>query len=136
MVETLSAVALHATIACTDDASIVGSSPLHWAILYYSLVSCLIKACLAYCSVCARTRGHTLYSLIHTSVYDSCAHDLVSHLVSGFSATVLAYGETGAGTTYTMCGPANSYRARGIIPRAIAQVREGGFSCLRWLSCW
>ena len=32
-VQTLGAVALHATTACTDDASIVGLSPLNWAIV-------------------------------------------------------------------------------------------------------
>ena len=37
-VQTLGAVALHTTIACTDDASIVGLSPLNWTIL----VSCLV----------------------------------------------------------------------------------------------
>ena len=31
-VQTLSAVALHATTACTDDSSIVGLDPLNWAI--------------------------------------------------------------------------------------------------------
>ena len=30
---TLSAVALHATTACTDDTSIVGLGPLNWAIV-------------------------------------------------------------------------------------------------------
>ena len=37
-VQTLGAVALHTTTACTDDASIVGVGPLNWAIL----VSCLV----------------------------------------------------------------------------------------------
>ena len=32
-VQTLGTVALHATTACTDDASIVGLSPLNWAIV-------------------------------------------------------------------------------------------------------
>ena len=31
-VQTLGAVALHATTDCTDDASIVGLGPLNWAI--------------------------------------------------------------------------------------------------------
>ena len=32
-VQTLGAVTLHATTACTDDASIVGLSPLNWAVV-------------------------------------------------------------------------------------------------------
>ena len=32
-VQTLGAVTLHATTACTDEASIVGLSPLNWAIV-------------------------------------------------------------------------------------------------------
>ena len=32
-VQTLGAVGLHATTACTDDASIVGLGPLNWAIV-------------------------------------------------------------------------------------------------------
>ena len=42
-VETLSAVILHATTDCTDDASIVGLGPLKWAI---------ILPCLACCRIC------------------------------------------------------------------------------------
>ena len=36
-VQTLGVVVLHTTTACTDDASIIGLSPLNWAI-----VSCLV----------------------------------------------------------------------------------------------
>jgi len=37
-------------------------------------------------------------------------------------ATIMAYGQTGAGKTFTMTGDTSNYRLRGIIPRAIAQV--------------
>ena len=37
-------------------------------------------------------------------------------------ATIMAYGQTGAGKTFTMTGDTGNYRLRGIIPRAISQV--------------
>jgi len=38
------------------------------------------------------------------------------------SGTVMCYGQTGAGKTFTMTGSAESYQNRGIIPRAISQL--------------
>lgn len=34
----------------------------------------------------------------------------------------MAYGQTGAGKTYTMTGATESYRQRGIIPRALSEI--------------
>jgi kinesin family protein 4/21/27 len=55
-------------------------------------------------------------------VYSSCVSDLVDAVVEGYNATVLAYGPTGSGKTYTMgtgsalhCMP----EQQGIIPRVI-----------------
>jgi kinesin family protein 6/9 len=65
-------------------------------------------------------------SVIHNasqdSVYDECASDIVSSVVDGYSGTVIAYGQTGAGKTYTMLGNSASYQQRGIIPRALSDV--------------
>jgi len=36
----------------------------------------------------------------------------------------MAYGQTGAGKTFTMTGDTSNYRLRGIIPRAISQVTD------------
>ena len=41
-VQTLGAVALHATTACTDDASTVGLNPLNCAIVYCPALSCML----------------------------------------------------------------------------------------------
>lgn len=38
------------------------------------------------------------------------------------SGTVMCFGQTGAGKTYTMTGSTESYKQRGIIPRAIQEV--------------
>lgn len=55
-------------------------------------------------------------------VYDSCVADLVSAVVEGYNATVLAYGPTGSGKTYTM-GTGSALHCmeeqQGIIPRVI-----------------
>ena len=46
--------------------------------------------------------------------YDEC-----DCLVPG---TLMCYGQTGAGKTYTMTGATENYKDRGIIPRAITQL--------------
>merc|ERR1719379_2584007 len=38
------------------------------------------------------------------------------------NGTILCYGQTGAGKTYTMTGVPNSYTHRGLIPRAIGEI--------------
>jgi len=38
------------------------------------------------------------------------------------SGTVMCYGQTGAGKTFTITGSTESYQNRGIIPRAISQL--------------
>ena len=59
-VKTLSAVALHTTTACMDDA----------ITLDYSLVSCM--PCLAFCKVCARTHVHIrTIAFVHACAYIS-----------------------------------------------------------------
>jgi len=55
-------------------------------------------------------------------VYDSCAADIVDSVLEGYNGTILAYGQTGAGKTFTMCGGSQSYKYRGIIPRSISHV--------------
>ena len=65
-----------------------------------------------------------LHNASQESVYSCCASDLVTRVLDGYNATILAYGQTGAGKTHTMTGPGTSpnFALRGIIPRAIAQV--------------
>lgn len=43
-------------------------------------------------------------------------------MLDGFNATIMAFGQTGAGKTYTMTGSSTNYAQRGIIPRAISQL--------------
>jgi kinesin family protein 6/9 len=58
-------------------------------------------------------------------VYEAIARDIVhGATVDGVNGTILAYGQTGAGKSFTMIGDTRNYAHRGIAPRAIAQVFE------------
>ncbi|XP_067386553.1 kinesin-like protein KIF9 isoform X1 [Emydura macquarii macquarii] len=63
-----------------------------------------------------------LHNASQDAVYDAVARDLVSQALDGYNGTVMCYGQTGAGKTYTMTGATENYKHRGIIPRAIQQV--------------
>eukprot|EP01006_Ploeotia_vitrea_P062631 TRINITY_DN84155_c0_g1_i1.p1 TRINITY_DN84155_c0_g1~~TRINITY_DN84155_c0_g1_i1.p1 ORF type:complete len:738 (+),score=94.03 TRINITY_DN84155_c0_g1_i1:49-2262(+) len=64
-------------------------------------------------------------SLLHNAtqemVYTSAAQSIVRSVFEGYNGTVMAYGQTGAGKTFTMTG-GEDFRQRGLIPRAIADV--------------
>jgi kinesin family member 6/9 len=45
--------------------------------------------------------------------------------LDGVNATVMCYGQTGAGKTHTMTGPRRSYCERGLVPRCISAVLAG-----------
>ncbi|KAF4023870.1 hypothetical protein G4228_015889 [Cervus hanglu yarkandensis] len=55
-------------------------------------------------------------------VYEVVAKDVVSQALNGFNGTIMCYGQTGAGKTYTMTGATENYKHRGILPRALQQV--------------
>ena len=54
-------------------------------------------------------------------VYESCAKPAVTSTLAGYNATMIAYGQTGTGKTFTMQGAPRG-EMRGIIPRAIEDV--------------
>eukprot|EP00899_Mesostigma_viride_P011379 jgi/Mesvir1/20241/Mv13477-RA.3 len=56
------------------------------------------------------------------SVYEGSAKQAVLSTLLGYNATMIAYGQTGTGKTYTMEGIGSSPDLRGIIPRAIEDV--------------
>ncbi|KAB0377464.1 hypothetical protein FD755_011908, partial [Muntiacus reevesi] len=61
-------------------------------------------------------------------IYSTCVSRLVEGCFEGYNATVLAYGQTGAGKTYTMgtgFDVATAEEEQGIIPRAIAHLFGG-----------
>ena len=55
-------------------------------------------------------------------VFDKEVSEIISAAMEGYNGTVMCYGQTGAGKTFTMCGNEKSFQHRGIIPRAIARV--------------
>ncbi|XP_062978516.1 kinesin-like protein KIF9 [Elgaria multicarinata webbii] len=63
-----------------------------------------------------------LHNASQDVVYDAVARDLVSQALNGYNGTIICYGQTGAGKTFTMTGTTGNYKHRGIIPRAIQQV--------------
>lgn len=56
-----------------------------------------------------------------TTFYSTCVHHLIQSSFSGYNATILAYGQTGAGKTYTMGTTFDNSTPEqlGIIPRAV-----------------
>ena len=42
--------------------------------------------------------------------------------LDGYNGTIFAYGETGAGKTFTVTGTTNDFKQRGIIPRSLTQL--------------
>lgn len=55
-------------------------------------------------------------------VFSTVASDMVTSALDGYNATLMCYGQTGAGKTFTITGATESYRHRGMIPRALSQL--------------
>uniref|UniRef100_A0A452IBR7 Kinesin motor domain-containing protein n=1 Tax=Gopherus agassizii TaxID=38772 RepID=A0A452IBR7_9SAUR len=61
-------------------------------------------------------------------IYTTCVSKLIEGCFEGYNATVLAYGQTGAGKTYTMGTGFDTHiseEEHGIIPRAISHLFSG-----------
>ncbi|XP_035172011.1 kinesin-like protein KIF9 [Oxyura jamaicensis] len=63
-----------------------------------------------------------LHNTSQELAYETVAKKLVADALAGYNGTIMCYGQTGAGKTYTMTGATAEYKHRGIIPRAIQQV--------------
>merc|ERR1719473_1707206 len=48
--------------------------------------------------------------------------DLIQSAVDGYNVTIFAYGQTGAGKTFTMTGKLDPPELRGVIPRMADEV--------------
>ncbi|XP_062424650.1 kinesin-like protein KIF9 isoform X3 [Rhea pennata] len=71
-----------------------------------------------------------LHNASQELTYETVAEKLVSEALSGYNGTIMCYGQTGAGKTYTMTGTTADYKHRGIIPRAIQQVLKATAHCV------
>ena len=43
-------------------------------------------------------------------------------MAQGYNGTIMCYGQTGAGKTFTMNGSTPNYKYRGLIPRCVTQI--------------
>jgi len=55
-------------------------------------------------------------------VYQNTAYPIIQSVLEGYNGTIFAYGQTGAGKTYTMIGALELQDHKGIIPRAIDHI--------------
>ncbi|XP_053660647.1 kinesin-like protein KIF3A [Anopheles marshallii] len=55
-------------------------------------------------------------------LYVDTARPIVDKVLEGYNGTILAYGQTGTGKTYTMSGNAESPQTKGIIPNTFAHI--------------
>jgi kinesin family protein 6/9 len=56
------------------------------------------------------------------SVFNYCAMEVIHSAMDGVNGTIMAYGQTGAGKTFTMTGGNTHFIERGIVPRAIHEI--------------
>eukprot|EP00949_MAST-11_sp_MAST-11-sp1_P004639 g4639.t1 len=63
-----------------------------------------------------------LHNAGQESVYESLTRDIVQSSLDGINGAIMAYGQTGAGKTFTMIGDLEQYHQRGIMPRAMAHL--------------
>ena len=59
------------------------------------------------------------------SVFNETAKDTVDEVINGFNGTFFAYGQTGAGKSFSMFGPdTGEEELRGVIPRSSRHIFE------------
>ena len=55
-------------------------------------------------------------------VFDRLARDTIDASLEGMNGTIFAYGQTGAGNTFTITGGGDRYVDRGILPRTLSTI--------------
>ena len=63
-----------------------------------------------------------LHNATQDAVYDTLCASVVADACNGRAGAIMSYGQTGSGKSYTMLGDPQSYRGRGVLPRALAQI--------------
>ncbi|CAJ1389547.1 unnamed protein product [Effrenium voratum] len=67
---------------------------------------------------------HTFGTTSHQEeIFETAVAPIVDAVANGYNGAVIAYGQTGAGKTYTMIGPKGP--CRGVAPRAVAGIFAG-----------
>lgn len=62
------------------------------------------------------------WNSLQRSIYDHTAAGIVSSVMNGYNGTIFAYGQTGAGKSFTMSGKKEPAELRGIIPNAFDHI--------------
>ena len=60
-----------------------------------------------------------LHNASQDDVFAYCALPMIPSIIEGYNATLMCYGQTGAGKTFTMVGGSQNYKYSGLIPRTI-----------------
>ncbi|XP_055305522.1 kinesin-like protein KIF3A isoform X3 [Sitodiplosis mosellana] len=60
--------------------------------------------------------------MIDIDLYVDTARPIVDKVLEGYNGTILAYGQTGTGKTYTMSGNSTSPQTKGVIPNTFAHI--------------
>ncbi|KAL3901744.1 MAG: hypothetical protein SGCHY_000372 [Lobulomycetales sp.] len=63
-----------------------------------------------------------LHNAGQETMFEEAALPIIKTLLDGYNGTLMAYGQTGAGKTFTMTGASENYKHRGLVPRTISQV--------------
>jgi kinesin family protein 6/9 len=61
-----------------------------------------------------------LHNASQEDVFDNCARGVISSIVEGYNGTIMCYGQTGAGKTFTMNGSTANFKYRGVVPRTLS----------------
>lgn len=63
-----------------------------------------------------------LHNAGQEAVYQETVYPLLPQVLDGYNGTVMCYGQTGGGKTFTMTGASENFKHRGLIPRALAHL--------------
>uniref|UniRef100_A0A1I8IJC1 Kinesin-like protein n=1 Tax=Macrostomum lignano TaxID=282301 RepID=A0A1I8IJC1_9PLAT len=55
-------------------------------------------------------------------VYETVGADLIESGLAGYNGTIMCYGQTGAGKTFTITGATEMFHNRGLVPRALSHL--------------
>lgn len=60
--------------------------------------------------------------VLQAELFQQSAQEVVENVLSGYNGTIMAYGQTGAGKTFTMSGSKRSFEDRGVCARALSRI--------------
>ncbi len=63
-----------------------------------------------------------LHNSSQEDLFAYCALPMIPSIIEGYNATLMCYGQTGAGKTFTMVGSSQNYKYRGLIPRVVSHL--------------